>query len=123
MENFSEQLKKRTKTFALQIVKLCQSIPYNTVNSVLIKQLTKSGTSVAANYRAATRGRSDAEFFSKICIVVEEADESVFWLELFEEAKLLDNTTARNYLQEAEEILKIMVSIKNKTLVKLKKNK
>lgn len=115
MENFSEVLKRRTKLFALQIIKLCQAIPYTTVNSLLVKQLTKSGTSVAANYRAATRGRSDAEFYSKVCIVVEEADETVFWLEMLTETGLLAPSEAPAYINEAEEILKIMVSIKNKT--------
>lgn len=120
MENFSEQLKKRTKAFALEIIKLCQGIPYTCVNSVLIKQLTKSGTSVAANYRAASRGRSDAEFYSKICIVVEEADETMFWLEILKESGLVNNDEIASLLVESEEILKIMVTIKNKTHQKLK---
>lgn len=119
MENFSEQLKKRTKVFALSVIKLCQKISYTPVNGVLVKQLTKSSTSVAANYRAAARGRSDAEFYSKICIVVEEADETMFWLELFVEAGLSSQDEIMPLLSEAEEILKIMVSIKNKTKNKL----
>jgi four helix bundle protein len=121
MENFSEQLKKRTKVSALQIIKLCQTIPYNSVNSVLVRQLTKSGTSVAANYRAATRGRSDAEFYSKICIVVEEADETLFWLEMLLEAGIVIPSDIQPIFNESEEILKIMVTIKNKTLQKLNK--
>jgi four helix bundle protein len=119
MENFSEQLKRRTKAFTLEIIKLCQAIPYSAVNSVLIKQLTKSGTSVAANYRAAARARSEAEFYSKLCIVVEEADESLFWLEVLIDAQIVKLEEVAGLIKESEEILKIMVSIKNKTKNKL----
>jgi four helix bundle protein len=119
MENFSEQLKKRTKLFALEIIRLSQQVSYSQINGVLVKQITKSGTSVAANYRSACRGRSDAEFYSKICIVVEEADETIFWLELLQETEIVNEREISPLLKEADEILKIMVSIKNKTNAKL----
>lgn len=119
MENFSEDLKARTKKQALSIIQLCEKIPYSTVNSVIVKQLTKSATSVAANYRSACRGRSEAEFFSKLCVVVEEADETMFWLEILIEAKIVDSVAIKKLLQESEEILKIMVTIKNKIKLKL----
>lgn len=119
MENFSEDLKARTKKNALGVIQLCESIPYSTVNSVIIKQLTKSATSVAANYRSACRGRSDAEFYSKLCVVVEEADETMFWLEILIEAKIANSVAINELLLESEEILKIMVTIKNKIKLKL----
>ena len=75
---FREQLKKRTKNFALRIIRLYQSLPTTMEAQIIGKQLLRSGTSVPANYRAACRGRSNAEFYSKISIVIEETDESLF---------------------------------------------
>ena len=77
-----EVLKQRTKDFALRIIRLFQALPKTDEARIIGKQLLRSTTSVASNYRAACRARSDAEFFSKISIVVEEADETLFWLEL-----------------------------------------
>jgi len=87
----AEDFKLRTKIFAIRIIKFIQSFPNSFIYWEIGKQLLKSSTSVAANYRAACRARSDAEFFSKISIVVEEADETLFWLELIKEAELSDN--------------------------------
>ncbi|MCQ2975452.1 MAG: four helix bundle protein [Bacteroidales bacterium] len=78
------------------------------------KQLLRSATSVAANYRAACRARSTNEFYSKICIVIEESDESLFWIEMLSDAQIVKHEMLTNLLQESEEILKIMVSIRNK---------
>jgi len=114
MENFSEILKKRTKVFALEIIKLYQSLPKTGEAKVIGNQLLRSGTSIAANYRAACRGRSDKEFFAKICIVIEEADETLFWLELLKESGIMDNKNIDNLIIESEEILKIMVSTRQK---------
>lgn len=111
----SEILRQRTKKFAIEIVKLISFFPKNTASFVVGNQLCKSGTSVAANYRAATRARSDAEFYSKICICVEEADETVFWLEIIEETGLVQNTNIEFIKNEANEILSILASSK-KTL-------
>ena len=81
-----QQLRDRTKTYAIQIVRLCRKLPADWDVRELGKQLLRSGTAVAANYRACGRARSDKEFCSKLAIVVEEADESQLWLELLPEA-------------------------------------
>ncbi|MEI6823453.1 MAG: four helix bundle protein [Bacteroidota bacterium] len=111
----SEVLRQRTKLFAIEIVKLISLFPKNTASFVIGNQLCKSGTSIAANYRAATRARSDAEFYSKICICVEESDETVFWLEIIEESGLTQNVDLSFLKKEANEILSILASTK-KTL-------
>jgi four helix bundle protein len=117
----SEILRQRTKKFAVEIIKLVSLFPRNTSGFVVGNQLCKSGTSVAANYRAATRARSDAEFYAKICICVEEADETVFWLEIVEETDLIQKTNIEFLRKEAIEILAILATTK-KTL-KLKQQK
>ena len=76
------QMKQRTKEFAKQIIKLCRQLPKNREGRLIGDQLFRSGTSVAANYRSACRARSRADFISKLSIVEEEADESLFWLEI-----------------------------------------
>ncbi|MES2762003.1 MAG: four helix bundle protein [Bacteroidota bacterium] len=80
MLNFAEEFKTKTKKFAIDIIIFCKSLPKSDEGFIIKKQLIRSATSVAANYRAVCRARSDAEFFSKLSIVVEEADESVFWM-------------------------------------------
>ncbi len=106
--NFNEKYRIRTKAFAVKVIlfyaKNCKS---SDELRIIGKQLLRSGTSVAANFRAATRGRSNAENYSKICIVVEEIDETVFWLELIEEAELLDIKLFAGIKQEATELMKI----------------
>jgi four helix bundle protein len=97
----------RTKSFALSAMRLTRKLPNNSEGWVIGKQLLRSATSVAANYRAAGRGRSHAEFTAKIGIVVEETDETVFWLELLEAAQLVDSGTLRPLLIEANELLRI----------------
>ena len=118
-----EQLKTRTKQFALRIIRLVQALPNSLEGRIIGKQLISAGTSVGANYRSACRGRSRAEFLSKLGIVEEEADESAFWLELIIEAKLLDAKMVNPLLQEANEIVAIMVSAKKTTRQNLKKSK
>ena len=108
----AEAFKKRTKKFAIDIIKLSSSFPKSPEGYILAKQLIRSATSIAANYRAVCRARSKAEFYSKICIVVEEADESLFWLELVTEAGILNNEGTRNLLKEANEILSVAASSK-----------
>jgi four helix bundle protein len=81
-----ENLKTRTKSFALRIIKLVESLPKNRISDVIGKQLMRSGTSVAANYRSSCRARSKADFISKMGIVEEEADESLLWMELLVES-------------------------------------
>lgn len=85
---FIEDLKKRTKQIALDSIKLSKEIPKTEEGKIILRQLVRSATSVGANYRAACRGRSQAEYFAKLSITVEEADEVLYWLEIFEEAEL-----------------------------------
>lgn len=98
---------------ALNGIRLFQSLPHTDEARIIGKQLLRSITSVAANYRAACRARSDAEFFSKISIVVEEADETLFWLELLQEAEIINSEKLMMLLQEATEVLKIANSIRH----------
>ena len=107
-EIFIEKMKARTKRFALDIIAFCDDLPKNNICYRLGDQLLRSGTSVGANYRASCRARSQAEFYSKISIVVEEGDESGFWLELFIESKKRDTAEAHRLLSEANEITSIM---------------
>jgi four helix bundle protein len=106
MKDFSptHQLVTRTKSFAVTIIKLAVTLPGTTEAKVLTRQVVRSGTSVASNYRAACRARSRAEFISKLGTVVEEADETVFWLELLLESGLADGTQTEGCLKEAREL-------------------
>ena len=103
-------LKNRTKKFAKNIIFLCRRLPGNREGRLIGDQLFRSGTSVAANYRAACRGRSKAEFVSKLAIVVEEADETMFWLELVKEIHLLKEPMVDDLIKESDEIIAIIVS-------------
>ncbi len=103
----TEELLTRTKNAALRIIRLYQRLPKSGECQVISKQLLKSGTSMAANYRSACRARSKAEFFSKICIVVEETDETIFWIELLAEAKLIPVAKIRSLHDETIELLSI----------------
>ena len=106
-EIFIERLKKRTKKFAVDVIKFCNSLKTCKASSVVTYQLVKSATSTGANYRAACRARSKSEFFSKICIVVEEVDESEYWLEIINEANLSnDREELTRLTNEANEITK-----------------
>jgi len=115
--DFAEELKKRTKKFAIDIINLCKTLPRNNESFIISKQLIRSATLVAANYRAVCRARSDAEFYAKLCIVVEEADECVLWIEMIIETELSTNEKAKNLLKEANEILAIMASSKKTTRI------
>lgn len=117
----SEELKTRTKKFALRIVKLVKSLPKTSEGKIFGNQLLRCGTSVGANYRAACRARSRAEFISKIGIVIEETDESMFWMELIIEADLMKKNLIEPLLQEAKEILAIMISSSNSARKNIKK--
>jgi len=113
---YRDELKQRTKLFALRVIKLFKKLPKTTEAQIIGKQLLRSATSVAANYRAACRARSNAEFHSKLSIVIEETDETMFWTELLWEADIVKKELLENLYQENEEILKIMVtSRKNST--------
>ena len=106
------ELLERTKQFALRGIKLVNVLPRTIEGRTIASQLMRSGTSVAANYRAACRARSKPEFISKLGTVEEEADESAFWLELTIEAGLMDESKIRALLNEASEIVAIMASSK-----------
>jgi four helix bundle protein len=106
----SEQLRNRTKEFAIRVVKLFRSLPRSEDARVMGKQVLRSGTSVAANYRAVCRARSKAEFVAKIGVVVEEADETVFWLELLVETALVTEARMQSLLTEANELLAIFAA-------------
>jgi four helix bundle protein len=105
-----EELRTRTKRFALRIIRLFQHLPHSPDAQVLGKQLLRAGTSVGANYRAAGRARSKAEFVSKIGVVVEEADEVVFWLECLMESGIVKPDLLTSLLAEANELLAIFAA-------------
>src|SRR6266849_4058342 len=105
-----EELRDRTKRFALRIIRLFRHLPRSTEAQVLGKQLLRSGTSVGANYRATGRARSKAEFVAKMGIVVEEADETVFWLECLIESEIVKRDLLADLLTEANELVAIFAA-------------
>jgi four helix bundle protein len=105
-----EELRRRTKSFAIRVVKLFRSLPRTEDARIIGRQVLRSGTSVAANYRAVCRARSKAEFISKIDVVVEEADETVFWLEMLVETNIVTAKRMDKLLREANELLAIFAA-------------
>lgn len=105
-----QQLKQRTKTLALRVLKLVAALPETTAGRVAGSQLARCGTSVGANYRAACRGRSRAEFIAKLGTVIEEADETCYWLELIIEGEMLPPKSVEPLLDEANQVTAIMVA-------------
>ena len=105
---FIEVFKKRTKQLALDVIRFSQTLPNTEEARIMKRQLLRSGTSVAANYRAACRARSSAEFFAKISIVIEEADETLFWLELLAESGTAKPDSTTKIEKEVLEILSVM---------------
>ena len=103
-------LRDRTKQFALRILKVCNSLPNSEAARAISRQLLRSATSVAANYRAVGRARFQAEFVAKIGIVVEEADESVFWLELLVDGGIVTKSRLDGLITEANELVSIFVA-------------
>ena len=106
----AEALKARTRDFALRVLRLYRSLPQTEEARILGRQLLRSGTSIGANYRAACRGRSRAEFTAKLGIVLEEADETVFWLELVQDAEVVSGDKLSPLMKEANELVAIFVS-------------
>src|SRR3982750_2576692 len=106
----SEEMKARTRAFALRIIRLAQGLPNTPTANVIRNQMLRCGTSVGANYRAACRGRSKRDFIAKLGIVEEEADESVFWIELLIDAGILKRPRVESLITEGNEILAIVVS-------------
>jgi four helix bundle protein len=105
-----EKMRLRTKAFALEVIRFCRTLPHTVESDVFRRQLLKSGTSVGANYRAVCRGRSSAEKKAKLGIVVEESDESQFWLEVLEEVGLGDAAQRKALFKEATELTAIFTS-------------
>ena len=110
MKLHPEQVRNRTKQFAIRIVRLFRSLPKTDEARTIGRQLLRSGTSVAANYRAVCRARSKAEFIAKIGVVVDEADETVFWLELLIETGIVSEEKLRDLLNEANELVAIFAA-------------
>lgn len=105
-----EELKKRTKQFGLRCIKVIEALPRSLAADVLGKQLLRSATSVGANYRSACRGRSKPDFVSKLGIAIEEADESLYWLEMLVEAGLLPAERLAPLMKEADEVIAILTA-------------
>jgi four helix bundle protein len=110
MKMTKEELKERTKKFALMIIELVEELPNTVAGRTIGNQIIRSGTSVASNYRAACRARSNADFISKITIVEEECDETLFWLELIAEANLLKKEKLQDMVKEADELTAIFTA-------------
>lgn len=105
-----EKLKERTKKFALRIIKIVDDFPSTSVGYVIGKQLVKSATAIGANYRSACRAQSHAHFISKIGIVEEESDETLYWLELAVESGLIKQEQAASLIKEADELTAIFTT-------------
>jgi four helix bundle protein len=105
-----EELKSRTKEFALRVIKLVNNLPKTQTGKVVGNQLLRSGTSVGANYRSALRARSQLDFVYKLGLVEEEADESFYWMELIVESNLMPIDKVKNLMQEADELTAIFAS-------------
>ena len=113
-KEFGKELEKRTKIFAISIIKLSSSLPFTPEGKVVRNQITKSGTSVGANYREANRARSKADFTNKIKICESEASETAYWLEIIDELNWSKTQNLQVILSEANEILAIFTSVATK---------
>jgi four helix bundle protein len=120
---FNEQIRERTMRMAVTIHELLLNTKVSPVTRPIVNQLIRSSSSVASNYRAATRSRSDAEFYSKICTVVEEIDETQFWLDYLERIHLLEREERLKLFTEVDELVRPFTSIKSKMKEKLRQGK
>lgn len=114
------ELKRRTKSFALRVIRLTEALPKGRTSRVIGRQLLRSATSVGANYRSACRAKSNADFVYKMGMVQEEADESLYWMELLIEAGIVGAEKLKPLMTEANELLAITVA-SQKTASKRKK--
>lgn len=112
--DYNQLFRERTKNFSVLVIKSLSSLPYSYALSVIRKQIIRSATSVAANYRAVSRARSEKEKFAKLCIVVEEIDETQLWLEIIEELEYLSPEKMVELKSECEELVKVMTTYKFK---------
>ena len=103
-------LKDRTKAFSLRVIRLVEALPKGRTSNLIGGQLIRCGTSVGANYRAASRAKSKKDFIAKMCIVEEECDEAIYWMELLNETEIMKESRLSELKTEAEEILRIMVA-------------
>ena len=117
--NFNEQMRERTMNMAANVRDLFKEKEIESFDKSYVSQLIRCSSSVAANYSAATRGRSDAEFYSKICIVVEEADETKFWINFLLRLKILADNETKEIRDESDQLVRIFSSIKAKMKRKL----
>lgn len=106
----SNELRQRTKVFALRIIRVVEALPRSRAVDVIGGQLLRCGTSVGANYRAACRAKSPADFIAKMGIVEEECDESAYWMELLVEAGIMKESRLSSLMKEADEILAMVVA-------------
>ena len=111
---FNQKMRSRSRLFSVNVYKMLTALKMNDLNRIPVKQLMRSATSVAANFSSATRGRSDAEFYSKICIVTEECDECLFWIDFLTETELIKIDQMKGLRNEADELLRIFSSIRKK---------
>ena len=109
-----EQLKKRTKEFAKQIIRICRQLPETREGRLIGNQLFRSGTSVGSNYRSCCRARSKADFVAKAGLVLEETDETLYWLELLLEVDVMEKKSLEPAIKEANELVAIFVATLNK---------
>ncbi len=110
MDIDAEVLRQRTKKVALRIIRMSQGLPRSREADIILRQLIRSATSMASNYRAACRSRSHADFYAKLCIVVEESDETLFWLELLGDSEIVAPAKLRELNKEANELVAIFAA-------------
>lgn len=114
-EEFVEDFKRRTKEFVLRSVRVFQALPKTEEAQILGRQFLRSASSTGANYRATCRARSKDEFYAKLSITIEEANESLFWMEILAESKIIPLNRLESLMQEATEIVKILSKARKNT--------
>lgn len=119
---FNEQIRERTMNLSVSVRELLISTEIKPIDRSIVNQLIRSSSSIAANYRSATRGRSDAEFFSKICIVVEESDETLFWIDYLIRLNVIDLKETQPLRNELEQLVRLFSTIKKTMKEKLRKS-
>lgn len=114
-EAFIEEFKRRTKQYVLRSVRVFQALPKTNEAQIIGKQFLRSASSTGANYRAACRARSKAEFYAKLSITIEEADESLFWMEILSETEIIPFAKLESLMKEATEIVKVLSKARKNT--------
>ena len=114
-EEFVENFKKKTKKYSLDAIKIFQNLPKTEESQIIGKQFLRSALSVGANYRAVCRARSKAEFFAKLSITVEEADEVLFWVEVMTESDIYNKGHMKDFEREGREILSVLATARKNT--------